>query len=119
MSDAQDVALDGGGQDVTVIDGGLTAIEGPAVVAQDMAEALRTPRGSLPWAIKAGSDLVRMLNSAVAHDAVAEAEIRRVALADPRVDASTVTVGRADTRGGRYRLAFRVLSSAEEVEIDV
>lgn len=106
------------GADVRVMDSGLTRLEGPALVAQDVAEALRTPRGSLPWDRDAGSDLLLWLNSPVVRDEVAEAEIRRVAIADPRVDAATVAVGRVHEG---YRLSFRVLGSAElmEMQFDV
>ena len=107
-----DVALAEDAADVAVVDVGLSRLAGPAVVAQDVAEALRTPRGSLPWDRDAGSDLLRWLNSAATQAEVAEAEIRRVAIADPRVDAATVAVGR-DEAGGGYRLVFRALASTE------
>ena len=108
-----DVALDAA--DVRVANRGLSQLEGPELVAQDVAEALRTPRGSLPWDREAGSDLLLWLQSAVVRDDVAEAEIRRVAIADPRVDAATVVVGRA--AAGGYRLAFRALGSADLTEM--
>ena len=119
MSDyGSDAALDAS-SDVRVVDSGLTRLDGPALVAQDVAEALRTPRGSLPWDRDAGSDLLLLLHAAVVRDEVAEAEIRRVAIADPRVDAATVSVSREGEGEGGYRLSFHVLGSAEHKEIPI
>lgn len=121
MNYGQDVRLAPGGGDVQVdATEDLLTIDGAALVGQDVAEALRTPRGSLPWDLDAGSELLDMLGDLfVAADDV-QAELRRVALADPRVDAATVdTRGPAASRGGAYELAFRTVGSDQLIELSV
>lgn len=91
--------------------GDLMTVSGPALVAQDLAEELSIPRGSLPWDREAGSDLLFWLNDRSPRDYEVEGELRRVALRDPRVDASTVTTARA---GAGYALRFRAIGSPTE-----
>lgn len=91
--------------------GGLVEISGPELVAQDLAEELSIPRGSLPWDREAGSDLLFWLNDRSPRDYEVEGELRRVALRDPRVDAATVTAARD---GAGYALRFRAAGSLAE-----
>ena len=91
--------------------GDLAEVSGAALVAQDVAEELSIPRGSLPWDRKAGSDLLFWLNDRSPRDYEVEGELRRVALRDPRVDAATVTAARD---GAGYALRFRAVGSPAE-----
>lgn len=91
--------------------GGLVDLSGPELVAQDLAEELSIPRGSLPWDREAGSDLLFWLNDRSPRDYEVEGELRRVALRDPRVDAATVTAARD---GAGYALHFRAVGSPAE-----
>ena len=93
----------------------LAQIDGPALVAQDIAEEVVTPRGSLPWDTAAGSDLLQWLNSPWPRDAEVLAELRRVAARDPRVDVRTIAA-RSD-REGEYTLSFRPLGAAAVVDL--
>lgn len=93
----------------------LAQIDGPALVAQDIAEAVATPLGSLPWDPSAGSEIPRWLNSPHPRDAEVLAELRRVASKDPRVDVRTIAA-RSD-REGEYILSFRPLGSLSVQEL--
>lgn len=117
MNYGQDVRLAPGGGDVQVdATEDLLTIDGAALVGQDVAEALRTPRGSLPWDLDAGSDLLDLLGDLLVAADDVQAELRRVALADARVDAATVDTRR---RGGAYELAFRAVGSDQLIELSV
>ena len=100
----RDLALNGAGDDVLTIDGA-------DLVAQDVAEALATPLGSLPWDPDAGSDLHQWLLLETVEAAAIIAELERVATADPRVDAATVTARQLPD--GTFRLGFRTLDGVE------
>lgn len=109
-----DVRLDGSRDALADAAGDLARIDGPALVAQDVAEELAIPRGSLPWDRAAGSDLLLWLNDRSPRDYEVEGELRRVALRDPRVDAATVVAARD---GAGYLLRFRVIGSVEEMAL--
>ena len=109
-----DIRLDGGRDALADAGGDLARIDGPALVAQDVAEELAIPRGSLPWDRTAGSDLLLWLNDRSPRDYEVEGELRRVALRDPRVDAATVSAARD---GDGYLLRFRALGSVEELAL--
>ena len=112
-----DVRLDGdvaGDVAVTPTDD-LAQIDGPALVAQDIAEAVATPRGSLPWDPSAGSNLLQWLNSPYPRAAEVLAELRRLAAGDPRVDVRTIDA-RSD-RDGHYLLSFRPLGAIDTVAL--
>ena len=94
---------------------GLALIDGPALVAQDVAEEVVTPLGSLPWSPAAGSNLLQWLNSPWPRDAEVLAELRRVAARDPRVDVRTIAA-RRDWEGG-YTLSFRPLGGGVTVDL--
>lgn len=93
----------------------LAQIDGPALIAQDIAEAVATPLGSLPWDPSAGSEIPRWLNSPHPRDAEVLAELRRVASKDPRVDVRTIAA-RSDREGG-YILSFRPLAATNAVDL--
>lgn len=86
-----------------------------ALVAQDIREELSIPFGSVSWDPKAGSHLLDMLNSVDDEEMTIRAELERVALKDPRVDASTVKAEWLS--GNRFRLDFTVLGSVEPVKL--
>lgn len=91
-------------------DGDVELQDGPRLVAQDVREELSIAFASVEWDRQAGSHLLDTLNSTSADDVVI-AEIERVAIKDPRVDASTVKAEkRAD---GRFSLSFSVVGSLE------
>lgn len=121
MNYGQDVRLAPGGGDVQVdVTGDMLTIDGAALVGQDVAEALRTPRGSLPWGIDAGSDLLDMLGDLVVTAYDVQAEMRRVALADQRVDATSVdTRSPASSRSGLYEMSFRTVGGDQLIELSV
>lgn len=93
-------------------DGDVELQDGPRLVAQDVREELSIAFASVEWDRSAGSHLLESLNSTSADDVVM-AEIERVALRDPRVDASSVVVEKK--QDGRFALTFVVMGSLEEV----
>lgn len=109
-----DVRLDADGDVAVTPTGALAQIDGPALVAQDIAEEAATPLGSLPWDPQAGSNLLQWLNSPWPRDAEVLAELRRLAAKDPRVDARTIDA-RSDRDG--YVLSFRPLGSVSLREL--
>ncbi len=114
-----DVRLDGhlSGDLITTPTADLEPISGPALVAQDIAEEVVTPLGSLPWDRSAGSNLPRWLNSPHRGAPEVLAELRRVAAKDPRVDVLTIAARQDGDRDRRYLLSFRTLGSTAPVEL--
>lgn len=112
-----DVRLDGhaAGDLVTTPAADLAPVDGAALVAQDIAEAVVTPLGSLPWDRNAGSNLPQWLNSPHRGAEEVLAELRRVAAHDPRVDVRTITARQDQDR--RFILSFRPLGSTAAVEL--
>ena len=112
-----DVRLDGhaAGDLVTTPTADLAPVDGAALVAQDIAEAVVTPLGSLPWDRNAGSNLPQWLNSPHRGAEEVLAELRRVAAEDPRVDVRTITARQDQDR--RFILSFRPLGSSAAVEL--
>ncbi len=95
--------------------GDLKLQTGAALVAQDVREELSIPHGSVAWDPEAGSHLLDMLNSVDDEEMTIRAELERVALKDPRIDASTV---KAVWLGGTsFRLDFTVLGAVESVKL--
>lgn len=121
MTDAHlgsDVLLDADGADLrTTAADDLAPISGADVVRQDLAEALRTPLGSLPWDPGAGSTLLQMLSGVTAAPGAVEGELRRVALRDPRIDAATIAIRPPDAIDQPWRMTFTVLGSADTVAL--
>jgi hypothetical protein len=100
-------------------DGDAVVISGPACVAQDIDQALKTSPGFLSWDKDAGSSLVLMLNDAGSTDAAALAELERIAIADPRVDPASVKA--SAIAPGRFKLEFTPLTALkpEVLEYDL
>lgn len=71
---------------------------GALVVAQDLAESLHTPLGSLPWDAAAGSRVPDSLNAAGEPGWLVD-EARSVALRDGRIRVSTLDVRRPPEGG--------------------
>lgn len=99
--------------------GDVQTISGAALIAQDIREELSVARGSLAWDTEAGSDMYSFLNDPTASEAAIIGELERLALKDPRVDASSVRGFRDDD--GRFELIFRPLStvSHESLKFDL
>ncbi len=110
MDYGKDMKLDENRDVIFTPDGDVELQDGPRLVAQDVREELSIAFASVEWDRQAGSHLLDTLNSTSADDVVI-AEIERVAIKDPRVDASTVKAEkRAD---GRFSLSFSVVGSLE------
>jgi hypothetical protein len=97
-------------------DGDVAVVSGSACVSQDIDQALKITPGFLPWDKKAGSSLLLMLNDAGSSDAVALAELERVAIADPRVDPASVKA--SVIAPGKFRLEFTPLSAIRPEILD-
>jgi len=90
-------------------DGDVELISGPACVAQDIDQTLKTAIGRLFWDKEEGSTMPLMLNdSAIDHNAVL-AELERVAIKDQRVNPTSVNAYRKDLK--TYRLEFMPVKS--------
>ena len=110
MDYGKDMKLDENRDVIFTPDGDVELQDGPRLVAQDVREELSIAFASVEWDRQAGCHLLDTLNSTSADDVVI-AEIERVAIKDPRVDASTVKAEkRAD---GRFSLSFSVVGSLE------
>ena len=110
MDYGKDMKLDENRDVIFTPDGDVELQDGPRLVTQDVREELSIAFASVEWDRQAGSHLLDTLNSTSADDVVI-AEIERVAIKDPRVDASTVKAEkRAD---GRFSLSFSVVGSLE------
>jgi hypothetical protein len=97
-------------------DGDVEIVSGPACVAQDIDQTLKTTPGRLPWDKEEGSTLMLMLNaSGIDHNAVI-AELERVAIADPRVDPNVVIAKRKDEK--KYRLEFQPIGAITPEVLD-
>ena len=110
MDYGKDMKLDENRDVIFTPDGDVELQDGPRLVAQDVREELSIAFASVEWDRQAGSHLLDTLNSTSADDVVI-AEIERVAIKDPRVDASTV---KAEKRtDGRFSLSFSIVGSLE------
>lgn len=116
MNYGSDILLNADGDMDITADGGLRSVSGTHLIAQDIREELSIPIGSLPWAPKDGSTIATALNSADAADDDIIHELERLALKDPRVDASSVRAYRII--GGRFRLVFIPLGSVDSEHLD-
>ena len=87
--------------------GDVETTTGATLIAQDIAEEASIPRSSVLWDNDAGSDMFDFINDPHASDEAIIAELERLALKDPRVDAATVRAHRlAD---GRFELRFHAI----------
>ena len=112
MDYGKDMKLDENRDVIFTPDGDVELQDGPRLVAQDIREELSIAFASVEWDRKAGSHLLETLNSTSADDVVV-AELERVAINDPRVDASSVKVRKE--QDGRFALMFSVVGSLEDV----
>ena len=112
MDYGKDMKLDENRDVIFTPDGDVELQDGPRLVAQDVREELSIAFASVEWDRKAGSHLLESLNSTSADDVVM-AELERVAIKDPRVDASSVNVRKE--QDGRFALMFSVVGSLEDV----
>lgn len=115
MDYGTDLRLDAGRDISFTPDGDVLLQNGAALVAQDIMEELAIVFGSVEWDRSAGSHLIEQLNSAEETEAFVLNELERVALNDPRVDASAVSAERLS--GDRYRLVFSVIDHASKEEL--
>lgn len=97
-------------------DGDVEIVSGPACVAQDIDQELKLVPGALLWDPAAGSSLLLMLNDVESDSAAVTAELERVAIADPRVDPTTVSA--EERSDGKYRLVFTPVSAIEPETLD-
>jgi phage baseplate assembly protein W len=100
-------------------DGDVEIVSGPACVAQDIDQTLKTPPGALVWDRDAGSTMPLMLNDSGIDPAAVIAELERVALADPRVDPMQITARQRTDK--KYRLEFQPMGAIkpEVLEYDL
>jgi hypothetical protein len=104
---------------VFTADGDVELVSGPACVAQDIDQALKTAPGRLVWDEDAGSTMTLMLNDAGIDSGAVIAELERVAADDRRVDPISVSAKRQD--GKTYRLEFQPVGAVtpEVLEYDL
>jgi hypothetical protein len=100
-------------------DGDIKIVEGPACVAQDIDQTLKTTPGRLIWDKEAGSTMMLMLNAAGIDTNAVLTELDRVAVDDSRVDPVTVEAKQRDEK--KYRLEFRPMGAVtlEALEYDL
>jgi hypothetical protein len=72
-------------------DGDIALVSGPRCIAQDIDQTLKIAPGRLFWDKEAGSSLPYMLNDSNSDPAAVIAELKRVAIEDPRIDPGSVT----------------------------
>ena len=75
---------------ILTADGDVELVSGPAMVAQDIDQTLKTTPGAVYWDRAVGSTLMYMLNDTNADSASVVAELERVAIDDARVNPDTV-----------------------------
>ena len=114
MDYGKDIYLDDDMDVVFTADGDVLLQEGAALVAQDVREELSIAFSSVEWDRKAGSHLIECLNSISADEEIVS-ELERVALRDPRVDASTVDATKMTD--GRFSLDFSVVGTLDKVHL--
>jgi hypothetical protein len=97
-------------------DGDAELVSGPACVAQDIGQQLKIAPGALVWDTQAGSSMLLFLNDSGADHSAVIAELERVAIADPRVDPTTVKA--TQVSGGKCRLEFTPLQAIKPEVLD-
>ena len=90
-------------------DGDAELISGPACVAQDIDQTLKTSIGRLFWDKEEGSTMMLMLNDSASDPNAVLAELERVAIKDQRVNPTSVNPYRRDLK--TYRLEFMPVKS--------
>jgi len=100
-------------------DGDVELVSGPACVAQDIDQTLKTTKGRLFWDKEEGSTMMLMLNDSASDPNAVLAELDRVATKDQRVNPTSVNPYRRDLK--TYRLDFVPVKSVtpETLEYDL
>lgn len=107
-----DFYLDENGDIVFTPEGDVQTETTNRLIAQDLKEEASIPYGSLPWDPAAGSHFFEMLNNAGFQDEDAVSELERLALKDPRIDATSV---KAERRyDGKFSLTYMPLGNFPE-----
>jgi hypothetical protein len=101
---------------VFTADGDVETVSGPACVAQDIDQTLKTGIGTLYWDAQIGSSLPLMLNDSAADESAVIAALERVAAADMRVNPESVKAYRVTP--GRFRLEFAPLNAVKQETLD-
>jgi hypothetical protein len=92
-------------------DGDAELVSGPACVAQDIDQTLKTAIGRLFWDKEEGSTMLLMLNDSSVDNNAVLAELERAAIKDKRVNPTSVEVYRKDLKTNR--LNFRPVGSVD------
>lgn len=101
---------------VFTADGDIALVEGPAMVAQDIDQTLKTAPGALYWDEALGSTLYLMLNEAGSDATSVIAELERVAVDDARVNPDSVKA--YQTGANKFRLEFTPLAAVNPEILD-
>lgn len=112
MKYGSDFYLDEDRDFVFTPDGDILTEDTTRLIAQDLREEASIPYGSLPWDPEAGSHFFEMINNIGFQDEDALAELERLALKDPRIDASTVSAEKRTD--GKFRLSYSPLGGLPE-----
>jgi len=100
-------------------DGDVEIISGPACIAQDIDQTLKTTKGRLFWDTLEGSTMMLMLNDSAVDNKAVLAELERVAVADQRVDPVSVEVYRIDLKTNRLNFKPVGSVSTQILEFDL
>jgi hypothetical protein len=101
---------------VFTADGDVALVSGPATVAQDIDQTLKTAPETLYWDAETGSTLPLMLNDSESDAGSIIAELERVAIADARVNPDSVKA--YQTAPGKFRLDFTPVSAMKSETLD-
>jgi hypothetical protein len=97
-------------------DGDVELVSGPACVAQDIDQALKTAIGRLFWDKDEGSTMMDMLNDSASDPNAVLTELDRVAIKDQRVNPASVNPYRLDLK--KYRLEFAPIKSVDTQKLE-
>jgi hypothetical protein len=97
-------------------DGDVELVSGPACVAQDIDQTLKTSIGRLFWDKEEGSTMMDMLNDSASDPNAVLTELDRVAIKDQRVNPITVNPYRLDLK--KYRLEFAPIKSVDTQKLE-
>ena len=112
MNYGSDLYLDEDGDIIFTPDGDIQIESTARLIAQDLREEASISYGSVPWDLEAGSRFFEMLNNEGFQDEDAISELERLALKDPRIDASTVSADKDPN--GKFQLTYTPLGSFPE-----
>lgn len=112
MNYGSDFKLDKDGDIIFTANEDISIEDTVRLIAQDLKEEASIPYGSVSWDKTAGSYFFKMLNNADFENDDVTSELERLALKDPRIDASTVaaTIG----TNGKFKLVYRPLGYIKE-----